>query len=145
MSPRWLYWPAAAAGGIGGAELWSVTGPGSTTNFSGNDPSDTNCGFTFSATPDGVIGFQMDEDDRLLIQFNSSGARTAFVATYPPTTGLAIVSTGAFSDQVVTWTSSTNRNNTCVRYNNPTSVSLADLRVDLASGSAFTITFRTPS
>ena len=133
------------AGGIGGAELWSVTGPGSTTNLSGQDSSDPNCGFTFAETADGVIGFQLDASDRLLIQFNLSGDRTAFVATYPPTTGLAIVSTGAFSDQVVTWTTSTNRLNNCVRYNNPTSVSLADLRADMASGSAFTITFRSPS
>jgi len=145
MSPRWLHWPTVDTGGVGGTDLWSVTGPGSTTNLSGQDPSDTNCGFTFSATPDGVVGFQIDTSDRLLIQFDSSGSRTTFVATYPPATGLAIVSTGAFSDQVVTWTSFTNRNNVCVRYNNPTSVSLADLRADLASGSAFTITFRTPS
>ena len=149
MTPRWLHWPTASAGPSFGSVILSVTSPGGSTNLTGQDAAVTGTQFSFSSGDDpydthGISGFYMTSSDRLIFMFNSSSDRTTFLGTYSAGSGFALTSTGSWSDQVVTFGSTANRNNNGLRYNVP-STSLTDFASDLASGSGFSIEVREPS
>jgi len=90
MSPRWLYWPAAASAG---PDL-SISGTTDSSNGTDNDP-------TVSPSVAGLLSFQVVEGSRVTIRFEDAGAgdngvteRNNFIATYPDFSDVVLIYNG---------------------------------------------------